>query len=327
MSNTGVKAVRYHEHGDEEVLRIEQKDRPTPDADEVLIEAHAASINPIDTYVRAGAIGTSDLPQTIGSDVAGVVAEIGANVIAFEPGDRVYATCRGVLDDGTVAELCRVPASVLAKLPKGVPFADGAAAAMTFATAWRALVTRGGIGLGDRCLVSGAAGGVGHAGVQVASAAGGTVVGLARPDFEAFVTGLGADAVVDYRTTDLTSAITTAVGGSIDVALESHAGTNLAANLAALARGGRIVVIGEEEPITFDSALSMQAKQADADLRFMSLVASAEDQRPILEAIALRLADGRFEPHIDSRYDLAETASAYRRLADSGVQGAIVIDV
>jgi NADPH2:quinone reductase len=71
----------------------------------------------------------------------------------------------------------------------------------------------------------------------------------------------------------------------------------------------------------------MQAKQADADLRFMSLVASAEDQRPILEAIALRLADGRFEPHIDSRYDLAETASAYRRLADSGVQGAIVIDV
>ena len=327
MSTEEIRAVRYHAYGDESVLQVDQVDRPTPTAGEVLLTVHAASINPIDTYVQAGAAGTGDLPRTIGSDVAGVVTETGSDVTDFEPGDRVYGTCRGVLDEGTIAEAITVPASVLAGLPEEVSFAAGAAAAMTFATAWRALVTRGGLGLGDRCLVSGAAGGVGHAGVQVASAAGATVVGLARPPSQKFVTDLGAEGVVDYRTTDLAGEITAAAGGSIDVALESHAGTNLAAVLEALARGGSIVVIGEDEPIPLDSDLSMDAKQADADLRFMSLVASSEDQRPLLEAIAPRLADGRFEPRIDSRFDLAETASAYRRLAETGVEGSIVVQV
>jgi len=327
MTDGDIRAVRYHEYGDESVLQADQVERPTPATGEVLLTVHAASINPIDTYVRAGAAGVGDLPRTIGSDVAGVVTETGSDVTDFEPGDRVYGTCRGVLDEGTIAEAITVPASVLAGLPEAVSFEAGAAAAMTFATAWRALVTRGGLGLGDRCLVSGAAGGVGHAGVQVASAAGATVVGLARPPSQKFVTDLGAEGVVDYRTTDLASEVTAAAGGSIDVALESHAGTNLAAVLEALARGGSIVVIGEDEPISLDSDLSMDAKQADADLRFMSLVASSADQRPLLEAIAPRLADGRFEPRIDSRFDLAETASAYRRLAETGVEGSIVVQV
>lgn len=327
MSNNEIKAVRYHEYGDENVLQVDHVDRPTPAAEEVLVEIHAASINPIDTYVRAGAVGAGTLPRTIGSDVAGVVAETGVDVEDFTPGDRVYSTCRGVVGDGTVAEATTIPASALATLPSEVPFAEGAAAAMTFATAWRALVARGAVSLGDRCLISGASGGVGHAGVQVAHAAGATVIGLARPAFESFIIGLGADALVDYRTADLASEITEAADGPIDVVLESHAGTNLDGGVNALARGGRIVIIGEEEPIVLDSALSMQAKQADTDLRFMSLAASVEDQRPILEAIAPHLADDRFEPHIDSRFTLAETANAYRRLAETGVKGSIVIDI
>lgn len=327
MNDNKISAVRYHEYGDENVLQVNTVDTPTLSADEVLVEVHAAGINPIDTYVCAGAVGAGDLPRTIGSDVAGVVTETGAEVDDFEPGDRVYATCRGVVGEGTVAEAVTIPASVLAGLPAGVPFDEGAAAAMTFATAWRALVDRGTVSLGDCCLISGAAGGVGHAGVQVAHAAGATVVGLARPESESFVASLGADAVVDYRAADLADEIVDAAGGRVEVALESHAGTNLAGDLGALARGGCIVVIGEEEPITIDSALSMQAKQVDVDLRFMSLAASVEDQRPTLEAIAPRLADSRFEPKIDSQFALAETASAYRRLAETGVEGSIVIDV
>lgn len=327
MSETSISAVRYHEHGDESVLQVDEITRPTPEVDEVLIEVHAASINPIDTYVRAGAVSTGGLPRVIGSDVAGVVTETGTAVEAFEPGDRVFATCQGVFGDGTVTEACTVSASVLADLPDDVSFAGGAAAAMTFATAWRALIGRGNTGLGDRCLVSGASGGVGHAAVQVADAAGATVVGLARPALESFVLDCGADEVVDYRATDMADQITTGAGGEIDVVLESHAGTNLEADLGSLARGGNIVIIGEEEPITLDSGLSMQAKQADADLRFMSLAASLGEQQRTLEAVASRLADGRFAPHIDSRYEIHETASAYQRLDESGVMGSIVIDI
>lgn len=326
MSETGIRAVRYHAYDDVSVLQVDHVTRPAPGDEEVLVDVHAASINPIDTYVLAGAVGEGDLPRTIGSDLAGVVREVGTNVEAFEPGDRVFATCRGVIGDGTLTDACRVPVSVLAALPDSVSFADGAAAAMTFSTAWRGLITRGSLRLGDRCLVSGASGGVGHAGVQIARAAGATVVGLAQPARESFVRSLGAR-VVDYRSEDLAREITTAAGGPIDVVLESHAGTNLEADLSALARGGCIVVIGEDEPITLDSAVSMRAKQADADLRFISLAASITDQRRLLEAIAPRLADGRFEPHIDSRYRLDEAASAYRRLGESGVRGSIVIDV
>lgn len=320
MSDAGISAVRYHEYGDESVLQVNTIGRPTPSANEVLIEVHATGINPIDTYVRAGAVGTGDLPRTIGSDVAGVVAETGVEVEYFEPGDRVYATCRGVVGDGTVAEVTTIPASVLAGLPGAVPFDKGAAAAMTFTTGWRALVNRETISLGDHCLISGAAGGVGHAGVQVAHAAGATIIGLARPASESFVIGLVADAVVDYRTADLPDEIMDAAGGPIEVVLESHASTNLAGDFGVLSRGGRIVVIGGEELITIDSALAMQTKQMDADLRFMTLALS-------LEAIAPRLADGRFEPKIDSQFALAETVSAYRRLAETCVEGSIIVDI
>ena len=326
MSDTKIRAVRYHEHGDESVLRLDDISHPTPSADEVLLDVHAASINPIDTYVREGIAGTGDLPRTIGSDVAGIVSEIGAGVEEFESGDRVYATCRGISDNGTVAEACTVPASALAHLPDSIAFADGAAAAMTFATAWRALVVRADMSIGDRCLISGAAGGVGHAGVQIANAAGGTVIGLARPEFSSFVTDIGADSVVDYREEDLADEIVTAAG-PISVVLESHAGANLDADIGALDRGGRIVIIGEENPITLDSNLSMQAKQADGSLQFMSIASSVNDQKPILETVAQYLANGHFEPHIDSRYRIDETANAYQRLGESGVKGSIVIEI
>lgn len=326
MSDTKIRAVRYHEYGDESVLNLGDVSRPTPRADEVLLDVHAASINPIDTYVREGTAGTGNLPRIIGSDVAGIVSEIGADVEEFESGDRVYATCRGISDNGTVAEACTVPASALAHLPDSIAFADGAAAAMTFATAWRALVVRADMSIGDRCLISGAAGGVGHAGVQIADAAGGTVIGLARPELSSFVTDIGADSVVDYREEDLTDEIMTAAG-PISVVLESHAGANLDADIGALDRGGRIVIIGEEDPIIIESSLSMQAKQADGSLQFMSIASSVNDQKPILETVAQYLANGYFEPHIDSRYRIDETANAYQRLGENGVKGSIVIEI
>ncbi|XVH31607.1 NADPH:quinone reductase [Haloferacaceae archaeon DSL9] len=324
-----MKAVRYHEYGDESVLQVDDVDVPEPGADEVRIEVRAASINPIDTYIRAGNVEPkTGLPQTTGSDLAGVVDAVGENVVEFQPGDRVYATALGLFEPGSLAEYATVPASVLASLPDSVSFEEGAAAAMTYATAWRALVDRGELAIDDVCVVSGASGGVGHAGVQIAKAAGAFVVGLARDgDSAAFVSDLGADAVVDYAAADLAAALEAATGGRpIDVVLESHADANLQAELVELARGGRIVVIGEDNPITLDAGTSMTAKQADLDLRFMSLAASRGDQKRLLESAARFLADGRFTATVDSTYALADAADAYGRLSEPGVHGCVVVD-
>lgn len=234
MSGDGrMRAIRYHEYGGPDALTLDEVDHPAPSDGELLVAVRAASVNPIDTYVRSGDVGSTALPRVAGSDLAGVVTDVGADVTEFEPGDRVYATCRGVVDEGTLAELAVVPAAVAAELPSAVSFAEGAAAAMTFATAWHGLVERGGLSLGDTCLVSGAAGGVGHAAVQVAREAGATTVALARSEQSEYLRGLGADAVVDYRTSDLGAALRDAVDGEIDVALESHAGANLAADVDA----------------------------------------------------------------------------------------------
>jgi len=217
---------------------------------------------------------------------------------------------------------------MLAPLPDSVSFQTGAAAAMAFATAWRALIDRGELSLGDACLVHGASGGVGHAATQIAAAAGSHVVGTARDgDPASLVRSLGADAVVDYRSEDLAGELAEATDGRpLDVVFEPHADSNLEADLTRLERGGRIVIIGEESPIAIDSGTSMTAKQADADLRFMSIVASAEDQAPILRRVGELLADGTFTVEIDRTFGLNELSEAHAYLQSSGTLGKVVID-
>ncbi|MFW5938684.1 MAG: NADPH:quinone reductase [Halanaeroarchaeum sp.] len=324
-----MRAVRYHEHGDESVLTLETVERPEPGAGEALVRIAAASVNPIDTYVREGNVRPpSGLPHVGGSDLAGVVEAVGEDVTAVEEGDRVFATGLGLFSPGTYAEYTVAPVDRLASLPDSVPFRDGAAAAMAFATAWRALVTRGDLSLGDLALVHGASGGVGHAAVQVATAAGATVVGTARDGEPAeFVRSLGADAVVDYRSDGLADDIAEAAGGrGVDVVFEPQADAHLAANLACLRRGGRIVAIGENGPITLDGGLPMEAKKADADIRFMSIMASPGDQAEILERVGERLANGTFSVEIDSVFGLDQVPDALGELMSSGTIGKVVLD-
>jgi NADPH2:quinone reductase len=324
-----MRAVRYHQHGDESVLTLDTVDRPDPDPGQALVRVEAASVNPIDTYVREGSTSPPDgLPHVGGSDLAGVVEAVGDEVSEFEAGDRVFATGLGLFTPGTYAEYTVAPAEQLAPLPDEVSFRDGAAAAMAFATSWRALVTRGELQLGDVALVHGASGGVGHAAVQVADAAGAYVVGTARDGDPAdLARTLGANAVVDYRSDDLAADLANATDGrEFDVVMEPHADAHLEANLERLTRGGRIVVIGEERPITLDAGLSMTAKQTDADFRFMSLMASPDDQKPILRRVGERLADGTFTVEVDSAFGLDELPEAHRELMSSGTMGKIVVE-
>jgi NADPH2:quinone reductase len=210
---------------------------------------------------------------------------------------------------------------MLAPLLESVPFRTGAGAAMAFATAWRALVSRGELSLGDACLVHGASSGVGHA-----AAAGSDVVGTAREgDPTSLVRSLGADGMVDYRSKDLADELAAVTDGCpLDVVFEPHADSNLGTDLARLARGGKIVVIGENSPITLDGDTSMTAKQADADLRFMSIVASPDDQAPILRRVRKRLADGVATVEIDRMFELDGLSGTH--VHSPGALGKVVAD-
>jgi len=321
-----MKAIRYHEHGDADVLTVD--DVPTPEAGhgELLVRIHAASVNPIDTYIRAGSVEPAGgLPHVGGADAAGVVEAVGDGVDGVAVGDRVFATGLGLFEDGSYAEYVAAPAESFAPLPESVSFTDGAAAAMAFATAWRGLVGRGELDIGDACLVQGGRGGVGHAAVQVADRAGATVVATASEDHD-FVRGLGADAVVDYRRDDAADRIREAAG-DLDVVLESHAAANVEMDLDLLTRGGRIVVLGEEAPIRIEPGPSMTAKITDADVRFMSIMASRDAQRPILDRVGRLLADGTVEVEVGATYPLERAAEAQRHVMAEGSRGKVVLEV
>jgi NADPH2:quinone reductase len=324
-----MRAVRIHEHGDESVLRTEEIDRPTPASNGVVLAVHAAAVNPFDTYVREGIVPPEDggLPHIIGGDAAGEIAAVGDDVVAFEPGDRAFVTGLGLDGPGTYAEYVAVPEHRVAHLPAAIPFGTGAAAAETVTTSRMAL-DRGGVDAGDVVLVQGAAGGVGHAAVQVAAHEGAFVVGTCRPGSMDAVRDLGADAVIDYATEDLAAAVLDATGGRpVDAVIETHAAANVAADVEALATDGTIVILGEDDDITVGGPTAGTAKGKQATLAFVSHMRSTEHHGEALAAAARLLRRNAVAVTVDATFPLEEAGAAQRHCLSSGGFGKTLLDV
>src|SRR5688572_20536511 len=172
-----VKAIRVHEFGGPDMMRLEEVDLPAPANDQIRIRIQAIGVNPVDTYIRAGTYGkTTGLPYTPGFDAAGTVEAGGPDVKNVRLGDRVY--CAGSVT-GTYAETAICNAAQAYPLPPPISFAQGAAIGIPYATAYRALFQRARAIPGESVLVHGASGGVGLAAVQLARAAGLIVIGTA----------------------------------------------------------------------------------------------------------------------------------------------------
>lgn len=230
-----MRAARIHAYGDASVISYDEIPRPSPGPGEVLVEVAATSFNPSEVGLRLGLLDgvlPVTLPHTLGWDVSGTVAEVGAGVTALRPGDRVIG-----LVDGAAADYAVAPASMLARAPETIPLADAAAIPVAGLTAWQAVFEHARIAPGTRVLVNGAGGGVGMFAVQLAKRAGATVVATASPRSAAAVRRHGADEVVDYTTNELP--------GGMDVVLNLAAvAPEAARRLAGLVRpGGRIVTV------------------------------------------------------------------------------------
>ena len=219
-----MKAIRFHEYGDINVLRYEETPQPTPGPEEALVAVAATAFNPVDTWFRAGIIDQIfpvSFPHTLGLDLAGTVVDhgpgvddpaIGAEVIGFLP----------MTGPGAAAEYVNAPAELLVPAPATIPLIDAAAIPVPALTAWQALFEHGNLVAGQRVLVNGAGGGVGGFVVQLAKRAGAKVIATASPRSVNAVRAAGADHIIDYTAANVADALDVPV----DLAINLVAGTS-----------------------------------------------------------------------------------------------------
>ena len=256
-----MRAVRIHEFGAPEVMKVEDVPDPVAGPGEVLIKIEAIGVNPVDTYIRAGAYAVlPELPYTPGGDAAGTVEALGKGVSGFAVGDRVYmAGIAGGRNYGATAEKAAVPEDVLFPLPGNTDFAAGAALGVPYATAYYGLFMRGQAKPGQSLFVHGASGAVGTAALQMARGLGMTVIGSAGTDKgRQLVLDQGAHHVLDHTSEGYIEELRGLTGGSgPDLILEMLANVNLAKDLDVIAKYGRIVIIGNRGEIEINPRATM----------------------------------------------------------------------
>jgi NADPH2:quinone reductase len=323
-----MKAIRVHEFGGAEVLKLEEVPDPKPSAGQVLVRIRAAGVNPVDAYIHSGSYARKPpLPYTPGQDGGGEVEAVGTGVTTFAPGDRVYIAGVGstVAGAGTYAERAICEPSQLHRLPKRVSFGQGAALGVPYCTAYRALFQRANARAGETVLVHGATGGVGIACVELAHGRGLTVIGTGGTDKGiAAAREHGADVVVNHREPDYTARILEATGGrGVNLIVEMAAHVNLDRDLGLLAKFGRVVVVGNRGRVEIDAR---QAMGRDAAILGMTLFNVTEPEMAEIHAgLIAGLEGGTLNPIVGREFPLAEATRAHEAVMEPGALGKIVL--
>jgi NADPH:quinone reductase-like Zn-dependent oxidoreductase len=297
-------AIVIHETGGPDVLHYEETERPEPGDGEVLIRVRAASVNPIDWKSRRG-MAEDALPAVLGKDVSGTV-EL-SRTDAFAEGDDVF----GMAASGGYAEFATASAGAIARKPAALSHEQAAAIPVAGMTAWQALFDRGALESGQIALIAGAAGGVGHFGVQFAKITGARTIGTASARNRDFVLGLGADEFVDYTAQDVADVVQDA-----DVVFDTVGGDTTASLVPTLRAGGIIVTIAGPPPE--DAA---RERGARAELLIMS------PDSDHLARIADLVAAGDVRVEIAEVLPLAEVARAHELNESGHTRGKIILTV
>lgn len=319
-----MKAIRVHEFGGPEVLRLEDVPDLHPSPNQVVVRIRAAGVNPADAYMRTGTYAIKPpLPYTPGNDGAGEVLAVGSGVSQFKPGDRVYTSGSS---SGTYAEQALCEPSRIHALPAKTSFEEGAALGIAYGTAFHAIFRRAAAKPGETVLVHGASGGVGSAAVQLARGAGMTVIGTAGSESGMkLVKQEGAHHVLNHNSEAYLDELMKLTGDrGADVILEMLANKNLGKDLTVLAKKGRVVVIGSRGPVEINPR---DAMARDADIRGMMLwLITEEERQAIYDALTKGLESGTLRPVIGQKLPLAEAARAHVEvMKPSGAHGKIVL--
>ncbi|SCF05173.1 NADPH:quinone reductase [Micromonospora coriariae] len=314
-------------------LRVDEIDQPTARVGQVLVRVVASGVNPLDTKIQAGkaAHARIQLPAVLGLDLAGVVAAVGDGVTGFEPGDEVYGLCGGVGDlPGSLAEYAAVDARLLAHRPRTLSMRESAALPLAAITSWEGLVDRARVGAGQKVLVHGGAGGVGHVGVQLARARGAEVYATGAPTSMGAIESLGA-VPIDYTSTTVEEYVERCTAGEgFDIIVDNVGGATLDASFAAVRRyhGHVVSALGwgshSLAPLSFRGA----TYSGVFTLLPMLTGRGREHHGEILREIAALADAGALRPRLDPRlFTLDTVMDAHRLVADGASDGKVVVDI
>jgi NADPH:quinone reductase-like Zn-dependent oxidoreductase len=306
------KSVRVHAFGGPEMLRVESVPLPQAKDDEVLVRVAAASLNPVDYKTREGEfppVGEDALPAILGRDLAGTIEAVGTRAhYMLRKGDPVFAFIG--FDRGGQSEYVVVKALELAAAPASIDLVHAAAVPLAGMTAWQGLFDHGGLQAGQRVLIHGGAGGVGHLAVQFAKATGATVFATAGTNDLDFVRAIGADTVIDYKNQRFED-----VASDIDLVLDLVGGETQARSFAVLRDGGTLVS-------TLSVAEPDQGK--DRNIRVPDRWLAQANTKQLGEIAAL-IDAGKVKVELAGVFPVEDAPSAYERLENGHVPGKIVL--
>ena len=308
-----MKAVRIHTYGGSDVLTYENAPRPVPGEGDVLIRVHATTVNPFDCAVRAGYMSgyfNPTFPLILGTDVSGVIEEVGAGVTGFSQGDAVY-TRAGVFRDGAYAEYVLTPAADVTAKPQSLDHIQSAALPHVTLSAWQALFELANLSKGQTVLIHGAAGGVGHVAVQLAKSRGAKVIGTAGENY-GLLGSLGVDQAINYTTTPFEKIV-----HDVDVVLDTVGGDTQQRSWSTLKRGG--ILVSTIQPPSEETAAAHGVRQA--------MVSSSPPIAQTLTEVA-RMADaGQIKPVVSTVLPLQEAQRAHQIIEGKHTRGKVVLQV
>jgi NADPH:quinone reductase-like Zn-dependent oxidoreductase len=308
---TTMRAIRQEVLGGPEVLTEVEIERPEPGLSQLLVRVHAAGLNPTDWGHRAFPVFLGPPPFTLGWDVSGVVEATGFGVTLFKPGDEVFGMLPYPHGAGSHAEYVTGPARAFARKPRNTGHVQAGALPLAALTAWQALNDTAQLAAGQRVLIHAAAGGVGHLAVQIAKARGAYVIGTASAGHHDLVRDLGADEMIDYRTTDFAAA-----ASDVDVVLNSIPGDYSARSLRTLRPGGVLVSL-----LPFGSEVAAEAAKLGVRTELMLV----EHDHAGMTEIADLVTQGRLRPVIAATFGMAEAAKAHELGETRHVAGKLVL--
>ena len=309
-----MKAAQITAYGDSSVIAVNDAPKPVPGKGQVLVEVHAASLNPWDSKVREGAAQSFmplDLPVTAGGDIAGEVVEVGQGVTGFKVGDKVYGDAGVKGGSGAFAEFAAAPIDRLAKVPSTFDFQHAAAVVLTGVSAVQALTQHIGLKAGQKILIQGGSGGIGSIAVQIAKHLGAYVATTVPTEAVVFAKELGADEVIDYKTQKFEELIQ-----DYDAVFDTAGGEVFEKSLDVLRSGGVAVSM-----IATADEVHAKGRGVTAITQQTHTTTQLLDQlRDLIDARAVKV-------HIDKTFSLDDAAEAFRVRDAGGIKGKIVLAI
>jgi len=313
-----MKAAVISRYGSPDVLEIKEISKPEIGKDDILIEVHATSVNPVDWKIRSGSLKIltgRKFPKILGGDIAGIVVDKGQNVTLFNEGDEVFGKLNA-FSGGAYAEYASVRSNQIAFKPKNLDFNEAATLPLAGLTAIQSLLDLGGLKKGKRVLINGASGGVGVVAVQFSRALNATVTGVCSARNAELVKSLGADNVVDYNTVDISE-----MDQKFDIFFDAVAKSSFGAAKKVLDKGGvyittvpnfTIMILGPLlNPFSSRKMEKIMVKSNPGQLKLMKEMVEAGDIKPI----------------IDKVFPLSKIADAHKEGEKGRTVGKIVVSI